>query len=97
MLGGTATASSTSTTTTTTPGKSGTHSLATVRSVKARHSDELFGVPGAVGHGVALAADGSYVIEVYLERDSLESRAKTPRNLENVPVQVVVTGLIDAY
>ncbi|MBI5095906.1 MAG: hypothetical protein HZB26_26165 [Candidatus Hydrogenedentes bacterium] len=65
--------------------------------VKAINSNRLLAIPGAVGHGVAVGANGQHAIEVYLENDSSLARAMTPRNLGGVPVQVVVTGPITAF
>lgn len=67
------------------------------RNAKARHSDELLGVPGAKGHGVGLSESGQPVIEVYLDSDSAAARGKAPASVEGVPVRVVVTGPIVAF
>lgn len=80
-----------------TPGKNSKHSLNLVGTVKGRHSAELLGIPGSVGHGIGLSRTGDYVIEVYLAQDSAQARGKAPRSLEGVPVQVVVTGPIEAF
>ncbi|MBI4557731.1 MAG: hypothetical protein HY706_09115 [Candidatus Hydrogenedentes bacterium] len=66
-------------------------------SVKGRHSAKLFAVPGVVGHGVSVGANGKPVIEVYLEQDSASSRVQIPAALENVPVKIEVTGPFEAF
>lgn len=60
----------------------------TARATKARHEASLFEVPGVVGVGVG--SQGA--IEVYLERDSAESRRRIPPQLDGVPLRVVVSG-----
>ncbi|SHO49500.1 carboxypeptidase regulatory-like domain-containing protein [Desulfopila aestuarii] len=72
-------------------------SLDTVREIKSRHSNELLSIPGIIGHGISRSADGRPVIEIYLENENAETRARIPSNLENVPVRVLVTGPFTAF
>lgn len=96
MIGGVTPTSAASASAVVTPGKNSKHSLDRVRTVKDRNSNLLLGIPGVVGHGISLSKTGDYVIEVYLAQDSAASRGKTPHSLDDVPVQVVVTGPIEA-
>ena len=66
--------------------------------VKDRHSNELFTLPGVVGHGVGLDADGDSVIEVYVENASRRAAGRPiPSEIEGIPVRIVVTGPIRAF
>jgi hypothetical protein len=67
------------------------------RNVKARHGARLFEIPAVVGHGVGLSKTGQPVIELYLEKESAEARARIPAALDHVPVRVVVTGPFEAF
>jgi hypothetical protein len=78
-------------------GKGNGPSLNDVRITKARHSNELFGIGGVKGHGISVSKSGENIIQVYIEIDSPSVRAKIPQKLDNVPVEVVVTGPITAY
>lgn len=60
-----------------------------------RNSARLFAKTGVVGHGVGLSASGKPVIEVYVEDDSAKSAL--PKQLDNIPVNVVVTGPFQAF
>lgn len=71
--------------------------VTTATAAKARHSAALFAVPGVIGHGVGLSAAGRPVIEVYLAQDNASARARIPAALDNVPVQVIVTGEFIAF
>ena len=68
--------------------------VANVRSVKSRHSDDLFAIRGVVGHGVGLSASGEAVIELYLENGN--ALANVPEHVENIPVRAIVTGAFSA-
>jgi hypothetical protein len=57
-----------------------------------RNSQSLFSVPGVVGTGVGVNASGRPVIKIYAESGVVG----IPRNVDGVPVQVVVTGAITA-
>lgn len=78
-------------------GKSKNHSLAQVRAIKARHSDQLFAIPGVRGHGIGISPSGATDIQVYVEKDNAATRSEIPHSIEGVPVQIVVTGAIKAY
>ena len=67
------------------------------RDVKGRHEAKLFGIKGVVGTGVGRGKADKAVIEVYLKEDSAEARANIPQTLDGVPVNVIVTGPIEAF
>lgn len=58
-----------------------------------RHTDALLGIQGVVGTAVGLAADGTPVVLVLTERAGV---AGLPTRLDGVPVDVRVTGKIEA-
>lgn len=62
-----------------------------------RHAGVLEKVPENVGHAVGLSAAGEVVIKVLVAADSPRARAKAPRELDGVPVEVEVVGKIVAY
>lgn len=66
--------------------------IQTARNVNARHSSSLFNIPGVVGHGVGLTSTRKPSIHVFLESENAAARSQIPATLENVPVQVIVTG-----
>ena len=78
----------------------GTNSLVVRTSeVKARYSKRLLGLPGVVGHGVALSKKASPkpVIEVYVSRDLSETERKLfPKDLEGIDLVIVKTGSVRA-
>ena len=57
---------------------------------------KIFNIPGIVGIGVGLSKSGQAVIHVYLKEESAKARARIPAALENVPVEVLVTGPFEA-
>lgn len=63
--------------------------LAMVMDVQERHTPQLMRVPNVVGTAVSLGADGQPVVTV-LARST--SRTDVPKQLEGVPVEVMVTG-----
>jgi len=65
--------------------------------VAADHSAELFAIPGVVGHGTGVDANGDPVIRVYVESAHRVADNPIPRDLEGYAVQIVVTGPIQAY
>ena len=69
----------------------------TASNVKARHGRKLFEIPGVVGHGIGLSKNGRPVIQVYLEDDLPQARARIPATLDGVPVRVLVTGSFEAF
>lgn len=62
----------------------------------AQNSAALFAKSGVIGHGVGLSGAGRPVIEVYVESDDAKSQGDFPKQLDNVPVRVVVTGPCEA-
>ncbi len=65
------------------------------REVKARHEAALLRIPGVVGVGVGVAADGSgIVIQVYVEERTGDLEARIPDHLEDVPVEIIETGRV---
>lgn len=66
------------------------------KAVLAGHSNALFSLPSAVGHGIGLSS-GSPVIEIYLTNENASARAMAPTVLDGVPVRIIVTGPFKAY
>lgn len=62
-----------------------------------RHAKALEQVPESIGHAVGLGPGGDVVIKVLVAADSPRARAKAPRSLDGVPVEVEVVGRIVAY
>lgn len=69
--------------------------MATAEDVKRRHEAELLRSPGVVGVGIG-RREGRECIRVYVLKDDPKVRAALPRSLEEVPVEVVVTGRFEA-
>ena len=69
----------------------------TAGAAKRRHSEELFAIPGVVGHGISRSDNGEHIIEVYLANKEAAKKAKIPGRLENVKVKKVITGPFVAY
>lgn len=67
------------------------------RKVKKQHQDKLFKIKSVVGCGVGLSKKGQPVIHVYLEKESKDARGQIPSDLDNVPVEIIVTGPIEAF
>jgi hypothetical protein len=65
--------------------------------VKNCHKDKIFQVDGVMGVGVGRDKKGQPAITVFLKEDSAQARAKIPKMLEDVPVQVIVTGAFEAF
>jgi hypothetical protein len=65
------------------------------REIKRRHDARLMGIDGVVGTGVSLDEDGNPVIQVYV-LEGRGSAGSIPRQVEGVPVQVVVEGPFEA-
>jgi len=53
------------------------------------HTDRLLNIPGVVGTAVGLGDDGLPAVKIYTEKAGV---AGLPKNLDGVPVEVVVTG-----
>ncbi|HYM40624.1 MAG TPA: hypothetical protein VEY12_10895 [Thermoplasmata archaeon] len=65
--------------------------MTSVEEVKKRNEARLMKTPGVVGVGIGRSG-GKTVIRVYVAKDSPKVRKAVPRMLENVPVEVVVSG-----
>lgn len=75
------------------PSQSNGASLQQAIAAQERHTDALLGIQGVVGTAVGLAADGSPAVLVLTERAGV---AGLPTRLDGVPVDVRVTGKIEA-
>jgi len=64
--------------------------------VKNRHEQNMLQIDGVVGIGVGLSGTETPAIKIYLKEDRPETRSRIPATLDDVPVQVVVTGAIEA-
>ena len=65
--------------------------MASVEEVKKRHEARLLKTPGVVGVGIGRSG-GKPVIRVYVAKDSPKVRKAVPDALEDVPVEIVVSG-----
>lgn len=65
--------------------------MASVEEVKRRHEARLMKTPGVVGVGIGHSG-GETVIRVYVSKDSPKVRKAVPESLEDVPVEIVVSG-----
>ncbi len=63
--------------------------------VKRRHEVKLLTMPGVVGVGLG-RIEGRECIRIYVAEDSPKVRAALPQNLEDVPVEIVVSGSFEA-
>ena len=79
------------------PPKPHNNAVGHAMAVKNHHKDKIFQVDGVVGIGVGRDKKGQPAIAVFLKEDSNQARAKIPSVLEDVPVQVVVTGPFEAF
>jgi hypothetical protein len=71
--------------------------LSKASAAKARNSARLLSVPGVVGHGVGVGANGDAVIKVFLATDDASARRQIPNALDDVEVQIIITGEFVAY
>jgi len=71
------------------------HGMALVEEVKRRHEASLMKIRGVVGVGIG-RKDGKDCIRVYVEKDSPKILAALPRDLEDVPVEIVISGAFKA-
>ncbi len=71
-------------------GPSSTRGLAQTIAVQQRHSRELLGVPGAIGHAVGVG--NSPVIKVLVQSLTPRAQAAAPRQIEGVPVILEEVG-----
>ncbi len=67
--------------------------IQTAIAVQDRHTAELIKIPGVVGTATALGADGQPVVRIFTDRPGLTG---LPAQLEGLPVEVQVTGLVMA-
>lgn len=65
--------------------------MASVEEVKRRHELRLLKTPGVVGVGLG-KKDGQDCIRIYVADDKPEVLAVLPRSLEDIPVEIVVSG-----
>ncbi len=65
--------------------------MASVEEVKNRHEARLMRTPGVVGVGIGRSG-GKPVIRVYVDKDTPKVRKAVPDALEDVPVEIVVSG-----
>lgn len=69
--------------------------MASVEEVKRRHEIRLMKTPGVVGVGIG-RKDGKDCIRIYVADDNPKLLAALPQTLEDVPVDVVVSGSFKA-
>lgn len=65
--------------------------MASVEEVKRRHEARLMKMRGVVGVGIG-RKDGKDCIRIYVEDDSPKILAALPQAVEEVPVEIVVSG-----
>ncbi len=65
--------------------------MATVRAVKRKHEERLMSLPGVVGVGIG-RKEGRDCICVYVKDDNPKILAALPRTLEEIPVEIIVSG-----
>jgi hypothetical protein len=65
--------------------------MASVEEVKKRHEARLMKTPGVVGVGIGRSG-GKTVIRVYVAKDTPKVRKAVPEALEDVPIEIVVSG-----
>jgi len=59
----------------------------------AKVTRKVIGMEGVVGTAIGLK-DGKACVKVYLERDDARLRARVPRSVDGVKVEVEVTGKV---
>ena len=65
--------------------------MAAIEEIKRRHEARLMKMRGVVGVGIG-KKDGKDVIRIYVEDDNPKIRTTLPQALEEVPVEIVVSG-----
>lgn len=70
--------------------------MGSVEEVKRRHEARLLKMRGVVGVGIG-KKDGKDCIRVYVEEDSPRIRTALPQALEEIPVEIVVSGPFKAF
>ncbi len=72
--------------------------VASAKAVRDRHEDQLMGIPGAVGTGIAAGDQaGQPAIVVYVNSLTAQVKAAAPTNVEGTPVKLIQSGEIVAY
>jgi len=66
--------------------------MATVKAVKRKHEARLMSLPGVVGVGIG-RKEGRDCICLYVKDDDPKIRAALPRTLEEIPVEIIVSGV----
>ncbi|HEX9340010.1 MAG TPA: hypothetical protein VF992_02405 [Thermoplasmata archaeon] len=69
--------------------------MGSVEEVKRRHEAHLMKMRGVVGVGIG-RKDGKDCIRIYVDEDSPRIRAQIPDSLDDIPIEVVVTGTFKA-
>lgn len=69
--------------------------MTVVEEVKRRHEADLLKTPGVVGVGIG-RKEGRECIRIYVSEETPKILAALPRSLEDVPVEVVVSGRFKA-
>ena len=65
--------------------------MESAEAVKRRHEGRIMKMRGVVGVGIG-QKDGKEVIRIYVAEDHPKIRTKLPDSLDDVPVEIVVTG-----
>ena len=65
--------------------------MTTAKAVKRKHEARLMRIPGVVGVGIT-QKEGKDRICVYVKDDNPKILAALPRTLEEIPVEIVVSG-----
>jgi hypothetical protein len=72
--------------------------VASAKSVRDRHEDQLMSIPGAVGSGIAAGDQpGHASIEVFVAKLTPQAKAAAPKDVEGMPVKVIESGELVAY
>ena len=74
--------------------ESSTESSSSILQVKEHHEQELMAIEGVEGVGVGRNSIGDDAIIVYLRSEDVRSRV--PRSIDGYPVEMKVTGIIEA-
>ena len=65
--------------------------MATIRAVKRKHEERLMALPGVVGVAIG-RKEGRDCICVYVTDNDPKILAALPRTLEEIPVEIIVSG-----
>ncbi len=74
--------------------ESSSESSSAIQNAKQSHEEELMAIDGVEGVGIGRNSIGDDAIIVYLRSEDVRSRI--PRNVAGYPVEVKVTGIIEA-